>query len=126
MVVPKERKQDVDLTRMYTVKEMASLLNVTPTYVRDLIRQGNIEAGKPFGGQWRIAGPEVQHQVDRVDRGEKVGAPVVDDDVDEIVVSVESAARVFETPLEDAEAGPEPTGEDSGTGGLFRHLDGDN
>ena len=123
MTTENQRKIDIDPTRMYTTGELAFHLNVSSNYIRDLVRNGHIAATKPFGGQWRIAGAEVQHHIDRANRGESVGAQPEDDgDVDEVLVSPESAARVFNTPLEDAEPAKEEEDADDGDGGAFRHL----
>ncbi|NQW22407.1 MAG: excisionase family DNA-binding protein [SAR202 cluster bacterium] len=50
----------VESNRMYSVKETAGLINLSVEYLRDLIQAGRVEAGKPFGGHFRITGNEVK------------------------------------------------------------------
>ena len=44
----------VDSNQMHTVRETASLINLSTDYLRDLINMGRVEAVKPFGGHLRI------------------------------------------------------------------------
>ena len=50
----------VDSNRMHTVRETASLINLSTDYLRDLINMGRVEAVKPFGGHFRIYPNEVK------------------------------------------------------------------
>ena len=50
----------VDSNRMHTVRETASLINLSTDYLRDLINMGRVEAVKPFGGHLRIYPNEVK------------------------------------------------------------------
>jgi excisionase family DNA binding protein len=52
-------------TTLYTVKEVADILKVKVTTVRNQIALGNIKATKMLGG-WRIK----QEELDRILRGE--------------------------------------------------------
>ena len=50
----------VDTRRLYTVRETASLINLSAEYLRDLIRNGRVEAGRTFGGHFRLSPIEVK------------------------------------------------------------------
>ncbi|MCH7843656.1 MAG: excisionase family DNA-binding protein [Chloroflexi bacterium] len=50
----------VDTSRLHTVRETASLINLSTDYLRDLINMGRVEAVKPFGGHLRIYPNEVK------------------------------------------------------------------
>ena len=50
----------VDSNRMHTVRETASLINLSTDYLRDLINMGRVKAVKPFGGHFRIPAYEVK------------------------------------------------------------------
>jgi len=52
--------ESVESNRMHTVKETATLLNLSVEYLRDLIHMGRVEAVKPMGGHFRISGNEVK------------------------------------------------------------------
>ena len=82
---------NVDSTRMHTVKETADLINLTAEYVRDLIHMGRIEAVKPFGGHFRISAQEVK----RVLRGMLNDGVVPPVPVDEFLVPQAIADKIF-------------------------------
>ena len=50
----------VDTSRLHTVRETASLINLSAEYLRDLINIGRVDAFKPFGGHFRIPANEVK------------------------------------------------------------------
>ncbi len=50
----------VDPVRLHSVRETASLINLSAEYLRDLINIGQVDAFKPFGGHFRIPGNEVK------------------------------------------------------------------
>ena len=52
--------ESVESNRMHTVKETATLLNLSVEYLRDLIHMGRVEAVKPMSGHFRISGNEVK------------------------------------------------------------------
>ena len=82
---------NVDSSRMHTVKETADLINLSAEYVRDLIHMGRIEAGNPFGGHFRISPQEVK----RVLRGMLKDGVVHPVPVDGILVHQAIAASIF-------------------------------
>ena len=51
---------NVDPDRLHTVRETASLINLSAEYLRDLISEGRVEAVKPFGGHFRLYPDEVK------------------------------------------------------------------
>ena len=51
---------NVDSDRLHTVRETASLINLSAEYLRDLINMGRVDAFKPFGGHFRIPANEVK------------------------------------------------------------------
>ena len=115
MAMQETNASDIDTSRMYTVKEVASYLRFSTTYVRDLIREGRIKGVKPTGGQIRIPGAEVVRVVGGVQREGSVPQPQENDDVDTIDVPLENADRIFPP-----SATPEPKAEELKVG--FHHL----
>lgn len=55
---------DLDVGKAYSVPDVANALGYSKTYIRELIRQGRIDAFKPGGGEWRIHGAEVRRLSD--------------------------------------------------------------
>ena len=58
---------DLDVGKAYSVPDVANALGYSKTYIRELIRQGRIDAFKPGGGEWRIHGSEVQRLAEVLD-----------------------------------------------------------
>ena len=115
MATPGIDPSGIDQSKTYTVKELAALLHFTVNWTRDLIHQGKIESFKPVpGGHIRIRGSEVARILGSIKQQGAVTAAGADD-VDEILVPAENAARIFPP-----EAQPEPKGEDLKIG--FHHL----
>ena len=52
--------ENVVSNRLHTVKETASLINLSAEYIRDLINEGRVEATKPLGGHFRLHPNEVK------------------------------------------------------------------
>ena len=115
MAAPGSDPNAIDQSKTYTVKELAALLNFTVNWTRDLIHQGKIESFKPIpGGHIRIRGSEVARILGSIKQQGAI-TTAGEDEVDEILVPPENAARIFPR-----EAEPDPTGEDLKIG--FHHL----
>jgi hypothetical protein len=52
--------ENVDPARLHSIRETASLINLSAEYLRDLINIGRVDAFKPFDGHFRIPGNEVR------------------------------------------------------------------
>ncbi len=71
-VVGKRRRpllvlDDLDVGKAYSVPDVANAWGYSKTYIRELIRQGRIDAFKPGGGEWRIHGAEARRLADVID-----------------------------------------------------------
>ena len=94
MVAPGTDASVVDQSKTYTVKELAALCHFSVNWVRDLIHDGKIESFRPTGGHHRIRGSEVARILGSLKQQGTI-TPPGDDDVDEIEVPAENAARIF-------------------------------
>ena len=98
-VVGKRRRpplvlDDLDVGKAYSVPDVANALGYSKTYIRELIRQGRIDAFKPGGGEWRIHGSEVQRLSNVID-GRGSLPPNPETPVYVIEVSEEEAKRIL-------------------------------
>lgn len=122
MVQQKIDISSIDTSRSYTVKEVATMVQYTQVYLRDLIRAKKIKGFKPMGGNGniRIPGEEVKRLLASVQEGTGLTATPSADDVDQIDVSPELSQKLMPGGVAD----PEPTtdDQDDGDGGAFRHL----
>lgn len=53
----------INADRLYSVRETASLINLSAEYLRDLISAGRVEAWKPLGGHFRLHSNEVKRLI---------------------------------------------------------------
>ena len=105
--------------KAYTTTQAGYFLGFTENYIRRLIKHGRIVATKPMGGHHRITGEEVQRILDGLLGQGRVSAILIDEPADEIHVTEEQAARVFDNPPRPAADPPQPPTEEEDDGSIY-------
>ena len=105
--------------KAYTTTQAGFFLGFTKNYIRRLIRHGRIIATKPMGGHHRITGEEIQRILDGLLGQGRVPAIPIDESADEIHVTEEQAARVFDNPPRPAADSPQPPTEEEDDGSIY-------
>ena len=108
--------------KAYTTTQAGFFLGFTKNYIRRLIRHGRIIATKPMGGHHRITGEEIQRILDGLLGQGRVPAIPIDEPADEIHVTEEQAARVFDNPPRPAADPPQPPTEEEDDGSIYSMM----
>lgn len=121
-LTPSSREPKTELVKQaqtpgqwYTTSQVAARYGYSRRNVTELIKDGRIEAFRPFRGQWRIP----QSEIDRMDREKGFTSRIAPiDDADS--VSIKVPAEIREKVLGPRDDAPVPTDEPKGDKFKFR------
>lgn len=114
-------RHNIDPTTSYSVLDVAHLVGWTPRWLRQLIREGKVQAFRPNGHEYRVHGAEVKRLLETLERhGSLPRLPSPLDNAREIPISAEQLQKI------DPSYNPETSGpEGPARKGFWERLDDD-